>query len=184
MSGAPLPPQVQALVDRQAIHDCLTAYCRGADRADKALLLSAYHADAQDDHGLFCGTAAAFADWVLDHQAKYHSGHHHYILNHRCDLDGEVAHTETYYLFAGINREGPPILSGGRYIDRFEKCDGRWAIADRKCLIEWSGLLAGVPLDPAHRAALASGGTAARDRSDTSYERPLEVTSNHRVFPY
>jgi hypothetical protein len=184
MSSADLPAGLQTLIDRQAILDCVTAYCRGVDRADRELLLSAYHEDAQDDHGVICGTAAAFADWALDYHGKYQLGHHHYILNHSCELDGATAHAETYYLFAGINREGPPILSGGRYLDRFEKRAGRWAIADRKCLIEWSGLLADVPFTPEHLAALGSSGKAARDRSDSSYERPLTVTSAHRVFPY
>lgn len=180
----PLPSDVQALVDRQAILDCLMAYCRGVDRADRELLLSAYHPDAQDDHGVFCGPPEAFVNWALDYHSKYQSGHHHYILNHSCELTGAVAHTETYYLFAGINREGPAILSGGRYIDRFEKRAGKWAIADRKCLIEWEGFLGDVPLTPEHMAALRSSGTAARDPTDASYERPLQVTSAHRTFPY
>jgi hypothetical protein len=179
-----LPAELQALVDRQAILDCLQAYCRGVDRADREVLLSAYHPDAQDDHGVFCGPAAAFADWAIDFHSKHQVCHHHYILNHTCDLDGAVAHTETYYVFAGVNREGPPILSGGRYLDRFEKRDGRWAIADRKCLIEWTAGLNNVDFPEAYLAALRSSGTVARDRSDSSYERPLKVTSQHRVFPY
>ncbi|TAL03188.1 MAG: nuclear transport factor 2 family protein [Rhodospirillaceae bacterium] len=184
MTQTPLPSEVQALVDRQAIMDCLNSYCRGVDRADRALLLSAYHEDAQDDHGVFCGSANAFADWAFDYHSKYQTGHHHYILNHSCELKGDTAHTETYYLFSGINREGPPVLSGGRYIDRFEKRNGRWAIADRKCLIEWQAFLTDVTCDPVHLTALRSSGHATRDRTDTSYERPLKVTSAHRTFPY
>jgi hypothetical protein len=184
MKDAELPASVQALVDRQAILDCLTAYSRGIDRHDRALLLSAYHDDAQDDHGVFCGTAAEFADWAIDYHGKYQLGHHHYILNHRCELDGDVAHTETYYLFAGLNREGPPVLSGGRYIDRFERRFGRWAIADRRCLIEWTGYLGDPGFPAEYLAALGSGGIVARDKSDTSYDRPLQVYSPHRIFPY
>ena len=43
--------QIKHLIDRQAILDCLTRYCRGMDRFDRALVLSAYHPDAIDDHG-------------------------------------------------------------------------------------------------------------------------------------
>ena len=182
---SPLPPQVQALVDRQAIADCLTAYCRGVDRQDRALLLSAYHADAWDDHAVFCGPAADFADWAIDFHSKYQIGHHHYILNHSCELDGDVAHTETYYLFAGTNREGPDlVLSGGRYIDRFERRDGRWAIAARKCVIEWTAGLDKMEQAPAYLAALRSSGSTSRDKDDVSYERPLQVTRPLQVFPY
>ena len=44
-------PEVQALVDKQAILEVLTRYCRALDRGDAALIASAYHPDAVDDHG-------------------------------------------------------------------------------------------------------------------------------------
>lgn len=184
MIDTDLRKAVERLVDRQAILDCLAAYARGVDRHDRELLLSAYHDDAQDDHGVFCGTAPAFADWIFDLQSAHQLRHHHYIVNHSCELDGDVAHTETYYLFAGVNREGPPTLSGGRYVDRFERRAGRWAIAARRCLIEWTCSMAETDFPAEYLAALESGGTVARDRSDTSYERPLRVTSPHRVFSF
>ena len=185
MNASALPLEVQALVDRQAILDCLTRYSRGVDRRDREALLSVYHEDAWDDHAVFCGPAAAFADWAFDFHNKYQTAHHHYILNHSCELDGDTAHSETYYLFAGVNREGPEvILSGGRYIDRFEKRDGRWAIAARKCLIEWSGTLNDIPYEAAYLAALRSSGMSARSTEDTSYERPLRVDRPESVFPY
>jgi hypothetical protein len=37
--------------------------CRGVDRMDRELLLSAYHSDAVDDHGMFVGGPEAFADY-------------------------------------------------------------------------------------------------------------------------
>ena len=68
-----------------------------------------------------------------------HLSHQHCLFNHFCDLDGDVAHTETYYMFVGMNREGEPlVMSGGRYIDRFEKRDGRWAVAARLCVRDWA----------------------------------------------
>ena len=54
---------LRKLLDRQEILDCLTRYCRGVDRLDKSILLSAYHPDARDDHGLFVGHATEF--WEL-----------------------------------------------------------------------------------------------------------------------
>jgi len=185
MDADNLPPAVQVLVDRQAIVDCINAYSRGVDRRDRDMLMSVYHDDAWDDHAVFCGPAADFADWAYDFHDKYQTAHHHYILNHSCDLDGNVAHTETYYLFAGVNREGPEvILSGGRYLDRFEKRNGRWAIAARKCLIEWAGTLNDVQYDPNYLAALRSNGISARGPEDSSYERPLHVTRPEQIFPY
>ena len=52
--------EIQHLIDRQAILDCLTRYGRGVDRFDRELVLSAYHPDAIDDHGAFVGTREEF----------------------------------------------------------------------------------------------------------------------------
>lgn len=58
------------------------------------------------------------------------------------------------------------------YHDGAIRRDGRWAIAARVCLVEWMAHFAsGLP--PAAVEFVASIGTVARDRSDTSYERPL-----------
>ena len=62
-------PLVQYLADRMAIHDCLVRYARAVDRLDRELLLSVYHADAIEDHGVFVGSPEGFADWVIG----YHS---------------------------------------------------------------------------------------------------------------
>jgi hypothetical protein len=57
--------KLRYLIDRQAILDCLTRYCRGVDRFDRDLLLSAYHPDATDNHGVFIGSPVQFAAWGL-----------------------------------------------------------------------------------------------------------------------
>ena len=89
MTESILPPAVQALIDRQEILDCELRYCSGVDRFDREMLLSAYHPGAMDDHGAFVGTAEEFVDWAFAYHSKYQHGHKHYILNHRCEFDGE-----------------------------------------------------------------------------------------------
>jgi SnoaL-like domain len=187
MTPDELERAVVELQDRQAIHDCLLTYSRGIDRLDRELLLSVYHPDAVDDHGVFVGGPEEFVDWAVAMHTKTHLSHQHCVLNYTVDLDGDVAHTETYYMFVGMNREGAPLsVSGGRYVDRLEKRDGRWAIAFRVCVRDWAPLDA-VPdsldaaamtvvkgLDEATLAILRSGPQPARDRSDVSYRRPLE----------
>ena len=176
---------LQQLIDRQQIHDCITRYCSGVDRFDREMLLSVYHPDALDDHGAFVGSPIEFVDWALAYHAKYQHTHKHYVLNHRCELDGDSAHTETYWLFSGVNRQGPGgTIHGGRYLDRFEKRDGTWAIAARKCIIEWGGALTDIPMPPEALAAYAATGVASRDRDDPSYQRPLTVTRAPQVHPF
>ena len=187
MTHEELERAVVQLQDRQAIADCLSTYSRAVDRLDRELLLSAYHADAVDDHGVFVGTPEQFADWVIAMHTATHLSHQHCIFNSTVDLDGDVAHVESYYMFVGLNRTGTPLaMSGGRYLDRLEKRDGRWAIAARVCVRDWAPLeaipetldqsqLTVAPLDERTTALMRSGAQIARDRSDPSYVRPLHI---------
>jgi len=187
MDTQSLEKMVQELHDRQAIRDCLMTYSRAVDRLDRELILSVYHEVATDDHGAFVGGPAAFADWVIAMHTATHMSHQHCQFNSTCDLQGDVAHTETYYMFVGLNRKGTPLaMSGGRYIDRLEKRNCRWAIAARLCVRDWAPLpaipetldqaaLTVVNLDEATKAMIRGGAMPARDRSDPSYARPLPV---------
>ena len=165
--------RLQELLDRQDILDCIYRYCRGVDRLDRELLLSAYHPDAVDDHGVHKAVIGEFADWAFEQHRRVHHGHQHYVMNHSCDLDGDVAHTETYYVMVGQNVNGTPVtLHGGRYVDRMERRDGRWAIAHRVSMLEWVGGLTEPDLAPVERVLSY---VVARDRTDTSYDRPLQT---------
>jgi hypothetical protein len=187
MTHDELVAAVTELRDRQAIHDCLMAYSRGVDRLDRELLLSVYHPDAIDDHGVFVGTPEAFADWGVAMHTATHLSHQHCIFNESVDLDGDTAHVESYYMFVGLNRTGTPLaMSGGRYLDRFERRDGRWAIAARVCVRDWAPLaevpevldqaaLTVVTLDERTTDLMRTGAQTARDRTDPSYARPLTV---------
>ena len=171
-----LRQQVRVLQDRQGIYDCLIRYCRGVDRLDRELIVSAYHPDAIDDHGLFVGGPEEFTDYFLAFHGEHQSSTQHIITNHYCELDGDTAHCETYWLFAAMNRQGPAVsLGGGRYIDRMERRDGRWAIAARKCLYDWHGKPGDYDLTPGQLEMMLGAGPTARGRSDPSYERPLAI---------
>lgn len=164
---------VRQAKDRQEIYDCLLRYTRGVDRFDKALMLSAYHPDAVDQHGVAEGVAEAFCDWAIGWHGEHQTKHHHAISNHTVEIDGDTAHAETYYTFWAENHHGPPSLCFGRYIDRFERRDGRWAIAHRVCLNEMIGHFIEADMPPEWAQAAGSTGPASRDRQDVSYVRPL-----------
>ena len=180
---------VMELQDRADIRDCVHRYARGADRLDRELMLSAYHADAIDEHGKFVGTAGDFVDWAMKQHTDAHLSHQHYILNHTCELDGDMAHAETYFMFVSMNRQGKPLtMNGGRYVDRFEKREGVWAIAYRACLRDWAMMDERPDMDDLSsftstrsllsaqmRTFMNNGLGAKRDRSDPSYHRPLHA---------
>lgn len=159
--------------DRQEIHDCLLRYTRGVDRHDMELMKSAYHPDAWDEHGVAEGDPVVFCNWAIGWHGEFQHRHQHVINNHTVELDGDIAHGETYYLFVADNKEGPPTLAYGRYVDRFEKRDGKWAIAHRVCVNEYAGSFNAVEMPAEYLAAMKATGPDTRNRADVSYLRPL-----------
>lgn len=90
-----LRDRVKRLTDRAEVYDCVQRYARGIDRQDRALLRSAYHDGAIDDHVGFVGEIVDFIDWAL----AYHTSqtrYQHYLLNHTADIDGDEAHAEIH----------------------------------------------------------------------------------------
>jgi len=161
------------LLARQDILDCLIRFSRGMDRFDRELFLSAFHPDAVISAGEFVGGPENLYDWARDLHDQGQSATHHNLLNHSCELDGDTAHTETYYLFVGRNRDGTNWLAGGRYIDRLQRRDGAWKIALRTNAIEWSGVVPTMAIPFAEVAGIHLNGAPARSREDLSYLRPL-----------
>lgn len=160
------------LKDRQEIYDCLMRYCRGVDRLDRDVILSAYHADALDDHGQVVAPVAQFVDAIFAQHTNKQVRTQHHITNHICELDGDTAHTESYFMYRSINKTAPVhTVATGRYIDRFEKRDGKWAIAARVCITE----IMEDTHSPTGVEHFDKYLPASRDKDDYSYRRPLTI---------
>src|SRR4051812_33302613 len=175
--------RLEQLLDRQDILDCLVNFSRGMDRFDRDLFLSAFHSDATIAAGPFVGGPKALYDWasVLHEQGQVATQHN--LQNHTCDIDGDTAHTETYYTFVGRNRDESNWIAGGRYIDRLERRDGVWRIALRTNVIEWSGLLPTLPLPFADIPDVHGNGAPVRSKDDPSYQRPLVNVREEQIPP-
>jgi hypothetical protein len=178
------PARLQSLLDRHDIADCLTRFSRGMDRFDRDCFLSAFHDDAVIAAGPFVGTAPDCWDWAIPMHRAGQVLTHHSLLNNTVEIDGDTAHSETYYQFVARNHpweEGggeTVMLAGGRYIDRLERRpnehgDSAWKIALRTNIIEWSCIQPAMPLPFGDVPDIAANGVSARDRSDPSYVRPL-----------
>jgi ketosteroid isomerase-like protein len=166
-----LAEQVQRLLDREAIWDCVYRYARGLDRHDAEIYASAYHEDALDRHGDFLGPRDEFVPWGLELLASEWDAHTHFITNNRVEIEGDVAHSECYVLFAQRRRDGEKVdLGGGRYIDRLERRNGEWRIAARELVIDWTARA-----DAAVYADVAAYTSGRWDRDDLSYRRPFEL---------
>ena len=140
------------LADRSAIYAQLVGYCRGVDRCDEALVRSAYHTDAYDDHGAYRGGVDGFIGFVQrDVQARFRCTMHK--LGHALiEVDGDVARSETYaighHVRAQEGRDVDDYVMGIRYLDRFERRAGEWRIAERELRFEWQRLDPLRALDP------------------------------------
>ena len=170
-----LQSDVQYLMDRTAVLDCIARHARGCDRHDEELLSSAYHADGVDEHGTTQNLGPEYAAFINASHSATSQAHTHNITTHSCEIDGDVAHAESYVLVGLLATDGgSTTLMSGRYVDRLERRAGTWRIAARRSLVDLvlHGGAALLQL-PAFRAQGYPKGT--RDRSDSSYQRPLDL---------
>ncbi|ORL10072.1 nuclear transport factor 2 family protein [Prescottella equi] len=125
-----------SLIDKQEITEVLYRYARAVDRKDFDRVADCYFPDAIDNHGGYVGTVAGLIEDMKSRHATIDSSLH-YVTNVLIDLDGDTADVESYCLC--YLRQAPAVAGGPqsratvkcRYVDRFERRDGQWRIADR-----------------------------------------------------
>jgi len=160
---------VRYVKDRLDIRDIINTQARGHDRHDVTLMTNVYHEDGIDEHGPNVKVAAEYADWANKSHSAAFQQHSHNITTHTCEIDDDVAHAESYVIVQA--RAGKAlIMMGGRYIDRLERREGKWAIALRRCTVEWTLQGDGSALKSGNFAGFIKG---TWDTSDVSYARPL-----------
>ncbi len=166
--------RLDEMLDKQDIYECLVRQSRASDRGDRALFLSGFHADAVIAAGPFVGGPVDLWAWAEDFQAKTYSATFHKLLQQSCDVTGDTAHAETYYLFVGCLLGGENnLMAGGRYVDRFEKRDGVWGMVMRNNFVEWASAVPAMGNPLGEIPDLALNGLPAHNSSDPSYQRPL-----------
>lgn len=153
------------LSDRRDIHDQITRYCRAMDRMDQALGYAVWHEDGTADYGAanFVGLGREFIDHV-NRQHAHLLAHSHQVTNVLIELDGERAGSEAYCTATLQMQRGDKrmrMLVHSRYVDRWSKRGGRWAIDHRIALMDLAEVAEVTPM-PLHLKG-------ARDPSDPSY---------------
>lgn len=159
--------------DRQRIEQVLAEFCVGVDRVDFELLESCFHPDAHANFGGFVnGPVSEYFEFVKGNDGlRTFERTMHHLGTSTIEIEGDVAHAQTYCVAYHEGADDHPWCKGfvvihARYADRFERRDGRWAIASRTCLFEWSrNLTTGESLE------LPPENMGRRDRSDLSYRR-------------
>ena len=177
---AELERKLQYLTDRQEIHDCLVRTSRGNDRFDADLIVGSYHPDGLHELGPNLIPGPEYGVYANAGHAAMCDVNMHAVAMHSCDIDGDVAHAESYVigLFADKGAETSRMLAG-RYLDRLERRDGVWKIALRRTTVEV--VMEGRAVLPNGASPVGSGYVKGnRDRADPSYQRPLTPEGGER----
>ena len=131
---------LEEVVAQQAISELGCRYARGVDRGDPEIIRSAFHDDAAIVSGAFNGPAVEFATAIGQLLDETSTRVAHTVTNHWIDIDGDNAVGESYVVaFQGTKGDSPQnVMTGGRYIDRYERRNGEWKISHRTFVMDWT----------------------------------------------
>jgi hypothetical protein len=163
---------IETLFAKQAIADMLYTYCRAMDRIDEELTLSIWHPDGTCNYSSTPGVPDMLFRDYLPGSTKARRGfanHSHQITNILIQPNGDLAVSEAYFT---ASLQTHPVdgvvlehLWRGRYLDRWSRRDGKWAIDHRQVVFDSytpyefdSEKLKGAPLS-----------LSRRDKDDPSY---------------
>src|SRR5262245_55499902 len=163
---------MQVLLDEREIRDVLYRYCRGVDRMDRPLTRSCWHAGGSADYqGMFTGDVDGLLDWMWKLHERMET-HSHQLTNLQIEVARELAVSESYVTVVlrskGLRAPARDVFSRGRYVDRWSRRDGRWAIDHRIYLQDWMTFVPATtePTQPI---------TGRRDADDASYAAFAEL---------
>ena len=131
---------LEEVVAQQAISELGCRYARGVDRGDPEIIRAAFHDDAAIVSGAFNGLAVEFATAIGQLLDETSTRVAHTVTNHWIDIDGDNAVGESYVVaFQGTKGDSPQdVMTGGRYIDRYERRSGEWKISHRTFVMDWT----------------------------------------------
>jgi hypothetical protein len=166
---------LRALLDKQEIYEVMMRYCRGLDRFDTDLIMSTFHPDAVQNQGTGDVAVKDLPAILANPARKVLKAITHQICNVLIELDGDVAHSESYFFACHrLEHHGKDMdwIVSGRYVDRFERRGGEWRIAHRAAVYDWDRLdeVGVYPSDLNVVKSMAGGMRGRFDRSDYSYQ--------------
>lgn len=138
------------LEDREAIRDVIAAYAHALDRRRWGMMESLFHEDAQFQFGTVLGDWRGFVEQaraIIDPCLATQHQLGQVLFGFESDA---ICHTETYMTAMHTIPPGYPApevfpdkgkiysaVIAGRYVDRFEKRQGEWRLAQRTGLYDW-----------------------------------------------
>jgi hypothetical protein len=162
------------LLAKQEIREVLLRYCRGVDRCDEEVVLSAFHPDAVNSFGGVDQSATERIALVIDQLRTTAVSTNHNLGNVLIAIDGDTAGSESYVVARHRIHDGDHLtdwILGARYIDRFERRDGVWRIIHRSTVFDWDRVdpVSSEPPGEAPAAFRRLARQGLRSREDYSY---------------
>lgn len=163
------------LLAKDAINDTLLRYCWGVDRGDVALILSAFHDDAIDNHSGFEESAVERFSRTVGEASGMQMLTSHKLGNVQIQVDGSKAASQSYFTaWHQFEFEGEAWnwVIAGRYVDKFECRAGQWRIAHRTVVYDMERYETagprpiGHPAEPFFKHVIRG----ARGKADYSYQ--------------
>ncbi|MEZ5736079.1 MAG: nuclear transport factor 2 family protein [Novosphingobium sp.] len=128
---------LDAALSRDAIRKLNTRYCRGVDRGDADLLASIFWDDADVISGIVNGSGPDFAREIVAFVTSNLDSCFHSVANEWIEVSGDHGVGE-HYIIAQMRAEGADTLTGGRYVDSYERRGGEWRIKSRTFVADWT----------------------------------------------
>lgn len=177
--------KLRALLAEREITQVIHRLARASDRGDVDLAAECYHEGATEDHGGFVGPAQEFITRrgpIQFAETPSIPLMWHAITNISVELDGDRAFVESLvFVWQRLVKDSVEfdIPVAGRYLDIFEKRDGRWRISARTLVFDASRV---EMITPSYwdafnkpRELLNFG---ARNKADISYKIAKEFWDN------
>jgi hypothetical protein len=124
------------------LHNLLMNYAKGADRADEAIMRSAFHDGTVMETGFVATAIDEYVPAILDRTRTLYRTMFHSVSNERFEVRGDWAWGEAYVNVFALTRDDSPreVTSGGRYLDRFERRAGVWKFVHRRYVHDWKSI--------------------------------------------
>jgi SnoaL-like domain len=168
MTDSPVT-EIDVLLAERAIRDVILRFFRGIDRADEKLLRAAFHDGAVFHRPDGETPASQVIDAIVRVAFPGYLSTSHFVTNILIEVRGDIAFCESCIFAveepAGDAGTGAIDLFCGRCVDRFERRNGAWKIAERTLVHDWAGRTTAAPLNRIAGTMRAG----ARDRSDPVY---------------
>lgn len=143
---------VDELIARSEIEQLLMRRGRAADAKDPDAIVVEHVPGSRDAHGIFDGTIEEFVEHLRTHNyrdPRYGAQRHtvtNVVIQFNSSSSASVESCHLAYHRIELASGSFHVYIGGRYLDRCARVAGRWLLASRTVVYDWSRSMRAVDL--------------------------------------